>query len=68
MSGQGDFLFRLSLVHNKEPEGQASVRFRLRIWDASTSRLVYDHQPGAPPDTEPLGKLTEGRLTIAPHR
>ena len=68
VSGQGDFLFRLSLVHTEEPEGQSADRFRLRIWDASTSRLVYDHQPGAPPDAEPLGKLTAGRLTVAPRR
>jgi PKD repeat protein len=67
ISGKGDFIFRLSLVHTGKPEALASDRFRLRIWDASTGRLVYDQQPGANPDAEPSGKLS-GSLTFAPRR
>ncbi len=64
VNGAGAFGFRLTLWDGSGSGGDSSDRFRIRIWDDSDARVIYDHEPGVPADAEPAGTFSSGSITI----
>jgi ELWxxDGT repeat protein len=58
LNGAGAYRFRAILLDSR-PD-----RFRLRIQDAATGALVYDTEPSAPDDAQPVTALGGGSIQI----
>jgi hypothetical protein len=58
ISGMGEYGFMLSAIDGT-PD-----RFRTKIWDKATSEIIYDNQPGAADDADPVTALGGGSIVI----
>jgi hypothetical protein len=38
--------------------------FRIKIWDSATGETVYDNQPGASDDADPITELGGGSIVV----
>jgi hypothetical protein len=63
VNGSGSFGFLLTAVDGDLPGGGGVDRFRIKIWDKATGKVVYDNGLGAADDVEPQA-LTDGSITI----
>jgi hypothetical protein len=44
--------------------GDRGETFRMKIWDSSTGKVVYDSQPGDADDAEPSSRVNGGNIAV----
>ena len=57
-------VFSVTIIDGHEGGRDGGDRFRIRIWDAITSEVLYDSQPGDPEGTEPTAHVSGGSIVI----
>ncbi|HET8627389.1 MAG TPA: PKD domain-containing protein [Thermomicrobiales bacterium] len=60
LDGRGDYGFEITVRDG----GQSGDRFRIKIWEKASGRVVYDTQPGAADDVAPTTPLGGGSIVI----
>jgi hypothetical protein len=64
INGSGSYGFFLAVTDGNVTGGDNKDRFRIKIWDKNNGdALVYDNQPGADEDTNPV-TVTDGGLIV----
>ena len=58
---RGTYAYVLSVV---DAGGRREDRFRLKIWNSTTGKVVFDNQPGAPIDAPADKKIGDGRILV----
>ena len=58
---RGAYSYLLSVV---DGGGRGQDRFRLKIWNSATGKVVFDNQPGAPMDAVADKKIDDGRIYV----
>jgi PKD repeat protein len=58
INGAGEYGFMLTAIDG------APDRFRIKIWDKATGEVVYDNQPGAAEDADPVTVIGGGSIVI----
>ncbi len=59
LNGSGDYGFMVTALDNARMD-----KFRIRIWNRTTSALVYDNQLGAPTTADPTTLLGGGSIIV----
>ena len=54
MNGASGFAFMLTAMDGQLKGGGGTDKFRIKIWDIATGRIVYDNQMSASDDATPL--------------
>ena len=62
INGAGEYGFFISVIDGKISGGEDL--FRIMIWDSTTGETVYDNQPGANNDADPITELGGGSIVI----
>jgi K(+)-stimulated pyrophosphate-energized sodium pump len=64
INDSGDYGFVLIVVDGKlRGEGEAD-KFRIKIWDKTTSKIVYDNGAGGPEEILPTTSISGGKIEI----
>jgi hypothetical protein len=58
----GDDGFLVSVVDGQVSGG--TDRFRIKIWERATGKVIYDSQPGAPDDVTPATEPGGGSIVL----
>lgn len=61
---KGTYMFMLSAIDGQIQGGNGIDRFRIKIVDKTSGKLVYDNLIGAADDANPTTVLTSGSITI----
>jgi hypothetical protein len=64
INGGGDYAFMLTAIDGDLQGGGGVDRFRIKIWDKATGRIVYDNQLGADDTLEASTALGSGSIVI----
>ncbi len=64
VNGTGAYGFMLSAIDGQLPGGGGIDKFRIKIWDKSTSIVVYDNQMGQLEDSDAATALGGGSVVI----
>ncbi|MCW4047276.1 MAG: sodium-translocating pyrophosphatase [Candidatus Bathyarchaeota archaeon] len=60
----GNFGFTVTIVDEHEEDGGRTKKFRIKIWDKTTRKVVYDNNFGYPDDIPPATKISGGSIDI----
>ncbi len=63
VNGEGQFQFVLAVFDGRSKR-IAPDAFRFLLWDPATGVVVWDNQPGDPPEVPAVQALTRGNLTV----
>lgn len=63
INGVGEYGFRVTLSDSRQA-GIGRDKVRIKIWDKSSSTIVYDNQPGDPDGAAPITALGGGSIVI----
>lgn len=64
INGTGQYGFLLTAIDGQINGGTGTDKFRIKIWDKSTSNVVYDNQIGAVDNADPTTVLGGGQIVI----
>lgn len=64
VNGAGDYGFMLSATDAALTPSTNTDRFRIKIWDRASGKMVYDNQMGAGDDAEPATAIGGGSIVI----
>jgi hypothetical protein len=64
INGQGDFGFLLTAIDGSVNGGGGIDKFRLKVWEKTTSAIVYDNQVGSADTADPTTALGGGSIVI----
>ena len=64
INGNGDYGFMLSAIDEKLTPSTDVDLFRIKIWNKSTSTIIYDNQVGDEDDAEPATAISGGQIVI----
>lgn len=64
VDGSGSYGFQITAIDGQDHDASGPDRIRIRVWDSGSGRVVYDSQPGAPDDADPLTGLGGGSITV----
>ena len=68
INGAGSYKFLLSARDGQINGGGGVDKFRIKIWDAATSTVVYDNVLGAPDDIDTANPTAIGGGSIVIHK
>jgi hypothetical protein len=58
INGAGEYGFLVSAIDG------VPGKFRIKIWDKVNSEIVYDNQPGAADDADPVFAIEGGSIVV----
>ena len=64
INGSGKYGFLLIVVDEPGRGKSTSEKFRIKIWDKTTSKTVYDNNLGYPEDITPTTEVTGGSVDV----
>jgi hypothetical protein len=64
INGFGNYGFLLTAIDGKINGGGGVDKFRIKIWDIGTDRIVYDNKLGASDNDDPTTALGGGQIVI----
>jgi hypothetical protein len=64
INGAGDYGFMLTAIDGSASGGGGVDKFRLKVWDKTTSAVIYDNQTGAADSADPTTALGGGSIVI----
>lgn len=64
INGVGNYGFLITAVDGDVNGGGGVDKFRVKIWDAASSAIVYDNKMGAPEDSDASDALGGGSIVI----
>ena len=64
INGEGHYRFMLTAIDGQRNGGGGMDKFRMKIWDADSDRVVYDNQLQSSEDADPTTVLGGGSITI----
>jgi PKD repeat protein len=67
INGEGEYKFMLMAIDGDLPGGDGLDKFRIKIWeedDQGNETVIYDNQPGADEDIDPITELGGGSIVI----
>lgn len=64
IDGQGDYGFMLTAIDGAVNGGGGTDRFRIRIWDRASDRMVYDNEAGLSDAGIPSTALGGGAIIV----
>lgn len=64
INNAGDYGFILTATDGQRLGGGGVDKFRIKIWDKATGKVVYDNQLGAPDSADPATALGFGSIVI----
>jgi hypothetical protein len=64
INGAGDYRFMLTAIDGQVSGGGGVDKFRIKIWNAATSQVVYDNQMAASDDATPTTAISQGSIVI----
>jgi hypothetical protein len=64
INGTGDYGFMLTATDGKVSGGGGVDRFRIKIWDKTTGKVIYDNQLGASDTSDPSTALAGGSIVV----
>jgi hypothetical protein len=63
INGAGSYSFTVTVVEDRT-HGGAGFKFRIKIWDKATGRVIYDNNLGYPDYTTPTTPISAGSIDI----
>lgn len=66
VNGDGGYNFILTVIDGQAANGGGVDKFRIKIWNKTNGRVVYDTQPGASDAATPTLAVSGGDITIVP--
>jgi hypothetical protein len=63
INGSGKYGFILIVADGVKSSGKAR-KFRMKIWDKTTGKTVYDNNLGYPEDIAPTTEISDGKVDI----
>lgn len=66
INGAGDYGFMLTAIDGQASGGGGTDRFRIKIWDQSTSAIIYDNQSGDADNSTPATVIGAGNILVHP--
>ena len=64
INNSGDYGFVLITVDGKLRGKGKADKFRIKIWDKKTGKIVYDNGLGGPEEVLPTTSITSGKIGI----
>lgn len=64
INGAGSYGFMLTAIDGQVKGADGNDKFRIKIWDIATDRLVYDNQLSAPDTADPTTVIGGGSIVI----
>jgi K(+)-stimulated pyrophosphate-energized sodium pump len=64
INGAGSYAFMVTVVDEEGEGGSRIKKFRIKIWDKTTGRVIYDNDLGYPDDILPTTEISGGRIDI----
>ena len=64
INGQGNYDFMITAVDGQIKGSRGDDKFRIKIWDNASGKIVYDNQMDAKDGAEPTTKLDGGSIVI----
>jgi K(+)-stimulated pyrophosphate-energized sodium pump len=64
INGAGKYGFLLIVIHEPGRGKNISEKFRIKIWDKTTGKTVYDNNMGYPEDITPTIEVASGSVNI----
>ncbi|MEJ2270972.1 MAG: sodium-translocating pyrophosphatase [Candidatus Bathyarchaeota archaeon] len=64
INNSGDYGFILIVVDGKLTDKEEADKFRIKIWDKKTGKIVYDNGIGGPEEVLPTTSITRGKIVI----
>jgi PKD repeat protein len=64
INGAGSYGFLLTATDGQANGGGGVDKFRIKIWDNATGKVVYDNQSGGSDDATPITSLGGGSISI----
>lgn len=64
VNGAAGYRFRLNAIDGDQPGGGGIDKFRIKIWNANGSGIIYDNQLGADENSDPITVLDGGSIVI----
>jgi K(+)-stimulated pyrophosphate-energized sodium pump len=64
INGAGNYVFMVTVVDELGEGGRRIKKFRIKIWDKTTGKVVYDNDLGYPDDILPTTEISGGNIDI----
>jgi hypothetical protein len=64
INGSGNYDFRVTVVDEQGEGGYRIKKFRIKIWDKTTGRVIYDNDFGYPDEILPTMEISGGSIEI----
>jgi K(+)-stimulated pyrophosphate-energized sodium pump len=64
INGAGSYVFMVTVVDEEGEGGCRIKKFRIKIWDKTTGKVIYDNDLGYPDDILPTTEISGGRIDI----
>ena len=64
INGESGYKFMISAIDGAQSGGGGVDRYRIKIWDANTSAVVFDNQIGAADDAAATTAISQGSIVI----
>ena len=64
INGECNYGFMLSAIDGDLQDGDGVDKFRIKIWNKDTDKLVYDNNLGNDEEAPPTTALTQGSIKI----
>jgi len=64
INGSGTYRFMLTAIDGQVSGGGGADKIRMKIWDSGSGAIVYDNQPLASDDSDPVTTLGGGSVVI----
>jgi len=64
INGEGDYGFLVAAIDAQKTDEEDIDKIRIKIWEKASGHVVYDTQPNAPDNAEPLTPVEEGSIVI----
>jgi K(+)-stimulated pyrophosphate-energized sodium pump len=64
INGSGSYAFMVTVVDEEGEGGLRIKKFRIKIWDKTNDKVIYDNDLGYPDDILPTTEISGGRIDI----